>query len=510
MIRKTLAAILAGVVLFLAVDYHNVSAQSPTQCPTRPPGDNTNACASTAFVTAAVSAATIIYSNITGVPAHRFLGNNTGATANAIAMTAAEATAELNAFTSSLKGLVPSSGGGTVNYLRADGTFAAPTGALPAGPGVVGTQDGVTTSTLLPIITPQMFGAVGDCATNDQAAFQSAVDKYTNGAILYIPPVASCYLIGSAITITKRIVIIGNSYLTESPTPTGGSVIKTSSGTANVFVVNNLLTPVVFSNFAIGATVTRTAGAGIIFTATTNINSWSVIDRMFIANQRTGIDAKYNAWLTVVGTTINYMADDATGIAIGDRLNQDAGENGIHRSFIVGTTGTGGTHPSVGVLWVSGGGFRVQGNKFLGGKIGLQISSEAGTTVTTGQFNVTGNSYDGQTEAGIKGTNANAGDGIGDIVISSNTFYGNGSPKAINIAGSTAAIYNNIIVASNIFHSAADVTGYATFSATNVNIAANILRNEGGGGTGLVCTGSTNATQSSNGFAGWGTNQTGC
>jgi hypothetical protein len=37
-------------------------------------------------------------------------------------------TALLNTFTSALKGLVPASGGGTTNYLRADGTWAAPAG----------------------------------------------------------------------------------------------------------------------------------------------------------------------------------------------------------------------------------------------------------------------------------------------------------------------------------------------------------------------------------------------
>lgn len=45
-----------------------------------------------------------------------------------LAATAAAQTALLNAFTSSLKGLVPASGGGTTNYLRADGTWAAPAG----------------------------------------------------------------------------------------------------------------------------------------------------------------------------------------------------------------------------------------------------------------------------------------------------------------------------------------------------------------------------------------------
>lgn len=59
--------------------------------------------------------------------AHTYKGNNTGSTANAIDVTSTQLTADLNVFTTSLQGLVPSSGGGTVNFLRADGTWAAPT-----------------------------------------------------------------------------------------------------------------------------------------------------------------------------------------------------------------------------------------------------------------------------------------------------------------------------------------------------------------------------------------------
>lgn len=47
-------------------------------------------------------------------------------------LTAADAAAQtalLNTFTSALKGLVPASGGGTTNFLRADGSFAVPPGA---------------------------------------------------------------------------------------------------------------------------------------------------------------------------------------------------------------------------------------------------------------------------------------------------------------------------------------------------------------------------------------------
>lgn len=41
-------------------------------------------------------------------------------------LSATQATALLNTFTNTLKGLVPLSGGGTTNFLRADGAFAAP------------------------------------------------------------------------------------------------------------------------------------------------------------------------------------------------------------------------------------------------------------------------------------------------------------------------------------------------------------------------------------------------
>jgi hypothetical protein len=56
------------------------------------------------------------------------LGNNSGAGAIVDELTATEVTALLNTFTSGLKGLAPSSGGGTTNYLRADGSWATPPG----------------------------------------------------------------------------------------------------------------------------------------------------------------------------------------------------------------------------------------------------------------------------------------------------------------------------------------------------------------------------------------------
>ena len=62
------------------------------------------------------------------MPANTLKGNTTGGTAAPVDLTVAQATALLAVFTSSLKGLAPASGGGTTNFLRADGTWAAPAG----------------------------------------------------------------------------------------------------------------------------------------------------------------------------------------------------------------------------------------------------------------------------------------------------------------------------------------------------------------------------------------------
>jgi hypothetical protein len=73
-------------------------------------------------------------------------------------LTPTQATAQLNVFSSTLKGLAPLSGGGTANFLRADGTWAAP----PSGAGTVtsasvtsanGFAGTVATATTTPAIT---------------------------------------------------------------------------------------------------------------------------------------------------------------------------------------------------------------------------------------------------------------------------------------------------------------------------------------------------------------------
>jgi hypothetical protein len=60
-------------------------------------------------------------------------------------LSAADATALMEVFTSGLKGLAPGSGGGTTNYLRADGAWAAPSGTATIFPDTAFTIQNITT-----------------------------------------------------------------------------------------------------------------------------------------------------------------------------------------------------------------------------------------------------------------------------------------------------------------------------------------------------------------------------
>jgi hypothetical protein len=74
----------------------------------------------------------------------RFLGRKSVGVGDPEELTGTEATARLDVFTPTLKGLVPASGGGTANFLRADGNFAAP--PVGGGGGALALSDRVTTA----------------------------------------------------------------------------------------------------------------------------------------------------------------------------------------------------------------------------------------------------------------------------------------------------------------------------------------------------------------------------
>jgi hypothetical protein len=106
MFRKLLIAAI------FALSATSAFAQNTT-CSDRPQGDSSNACANTRFVQSHVSPP--------GGTNGQVQYNNGGVFGG---LTDPALTARIQPFTSGLSGAVPASGGGTVNFLRADGTFA--------------------------------------------------------------------------------------------------------------------------------------------------------------------------------------------------------------------------------------------------------------------------------------------------------------------------------------------------------------------------------------------------
>lgn len=85
--------------------------------------DTLNVVGSGLITTSATGKTLTIASN--QIATSSILGRVTASTGNIETLTGTQATTLLDTFTSSLKGLAPASGGGTTNFLRADGTWAA-------------------------------------------------------------------------------------------------------------------------------------------------------------------------------------------------------------------------------------------------------------------------------------------------------------------------------------------------------------------------------------------------
>ena len=80
------------------------------------------------IVTADITDDAVTFAKTQNIATDRFLGRITAGTGNIEELTPAQATSMLDQFTVALQGVVPLSGGGTTNFLRADGTWADPMG----------------------------------------------------------------------------------------------------------------------------------------------------------------------------------------------------------------------------------------------------------------------------------------------------------------------------------------------------------------------------------------------
>ena len=154
-----------------------------TQCSNRPAGDSSNACANTRFVGAAITASP----TAPGGSPTQVQFNNSGVFGG---LSEAALTAKIIPFTSSLSGAVPASGGGTLNFLRADGTFqpvssAGTVTSITASTGITLTPNPIvgsgTVALTVPVTTPNGGTGVVSPATHTLPVNQGASAQTNTG-----------------------------------------------------------------------------------------------------------------------------------------------------------------------------------------------------------------------------------------------------------------------------------------------------------------------------------------
>lgn len=143
-------------------------------------GDVTNAPGSVATT---ISNGVVTNTKLATMPANTFKANNTASTAAPSDITGTQATALLDVFTPTAKGLVPASGGGTASFLRADGTFAVPSGTSAGTVTSVSvtSANGISSTVTNPTTTPAISLSLGAITPTSVAATGTVTGSNLSG-----------------------------------------------------------------------------------------------------------------------------------------------------------------------------------------------------------------------------------------------------------------------------------------------------------------------------------------
>ena len=302
----------------------------------------------------------------------------------------------LDTFTSSNQGTVPASGGGTVNFLRADGTFAAPPSGSPASP---------TTS-----VQFNNAGAFGGAST---FTYNSGTDTLSVGKLVSANFTSAAQgLVPASGGGTTNFLRADGSFAAPPATAPAGSTTQIQFNSSNAF------------------------GASANFTYNTGTNTFTVGPAGSNVNSTITTVAPTGSTVAGILRLLGTNASATNGIGGGITLTTGNGTGTQRGGNFILTSGAGGSTGNGGNITITSGTGRQGGN--------FSMVAGFGSNTAGGSFSMAGGQ--GSTLGGALilegGDGASSG---GDITIRSGSTFG-GFSGSINIsAGQGGAAGNGIL-----------------------------------------------------------------
>lgn len=255
------------------------------------------------------------------IAANTVLGNATGSSATPTALSTTSLTTLVNAFTPTLSGAAPLSGGGTTNFLRADGAWAVPAGggggsgtvtsvSVTTANGVSGSVANATTtpaiSLTLGAITPASVAASGAVSgsnlsgtnTGDQTITLTG-DVTGSGSGSFATTAAkiggNAVSLGGALTLSGAFGTTFTVTATTSITlPTSGTLLSSTTQIASS-VAGAASIPIVNLTGALPTGTATTAFPGIYYNASgaVAVTSFSTNTTVFGVNAASGFAGNF-------------------------------------------------------------------------------------------------------------------------------------------------------------------------------------------------------------------------
>jgi polygalacturonase len=313
----------------------------------------------------------------------------------------------------------------------------------------------ITVSDFRGYVDVRDYGAVGNGSTDDSAAFQAAHDALpADGGEIYVPPVATYYLLSSGLTFTKHVKLRGGGWY--------GSEILTTTADITLITTTARIQIVDLSVTFFGAA--ETDGTLLKITSSAANHGHSIID-----------------------SNIQFLTYSTYFFNLYNQSNPHSAYSFFSNNTFAGLAGSNGD------IFVNTGGtssINIANNKFLSSARHVSITPNNNNV---GNYLFSNNSFEGHTEYGIyivgSGTSVitkvlitgnqfssnctdhiHVGNGCKDVQITGNTFNGTAAANSNGINAASGC--TNVNIAGNTFYQI-----LSAISGTTDNVGMHISGN---------------------------------